>query len=178
MDTHKNHKAFVQMANRIERTSGHNECCSVLAELPCSETAVAIGLVGLVKRCRSYITWCRVQYWKRSLNLKGWITNEETDGSWDISITWKINSGLVWAAGPVHTVSFQIFRSPSIHVSFLVKNCTQEFFREITTFSSKTLSFDIFFILTWKMSTIIDFKVSFHLEAREILRRSWQIKIH
>ena len=56
-----------------------------------------------------------------------------------------------------HTVSFQIFRSPSIHVSFLVKNCTQEFFREIATFSSKTLSFDIFLILTWKMSTTNDF---------------------
>ena len=43
-----------------------------------------------------------------------------------------------------HTVSFRIFRSPSIHVSFLVKNSTQEIFREIATFSSKTLSFDIF----------------------------------
>ena len=29
-------------------------------------------------------------------------TNKETDVSWDISITRKINSGLVWAAGPVH----------------------------------------------------------------------------
>ena len=28
MDSHKNHKAFVQIAKRIE--SGHNECCSAL----------------------------------------------------------------------------------------------------------------------------------------------------
>ena len=28
MDSHKNHKAFVQMAKRLERKSGHNECCS------------------------------------------------------------------------------------------------------------------------------------------------------
>ena len=28
-------------------------------------------------------------------------TDKETDESWDIFILWKINSGLVWAAGPV-----------------------------------------------------------------------------
>ena len=28
-------------------------------------------------------------------------TDKETDESWDIFIIWKINSGLVWAAGPV-----------------------------------------------------------------------------
>ena len=28
MDSHKTHKAFVQMAKRLERTLGHNECCS------------------------------------------------------------------------------------------------------------------------------------------------------
>ena len=27
------------------------------------------------------------------------ITDKRTDASWDIFITWKINSGLVWAAG-------------------------------------------------------------------------------
>ena len=27
-------------------------------------------------------------------------TDKETDESWDIFIVWKINSGLVWAAGP------------------------------------------------------------------------------
>ena len=52
---------------------------------------------------------------------------------------------------------FSDFLFTFIYVIFLVKNCTQEFFREIATFSSKTLSFDIFLILTWKMSTIIDF---------------------
>ena len=29
MDPHKNHKAFVQMAKRLKRTLGHNDCCSV-----------------------------------------------------------------------------------------------------------------------------------------------------
>ena len=28
MDLHKNHKAFIQMANRFEQTSSHNECGS------------------------------------------------------------------------------------------------------------------------------------------------------
>ena len=28
MDSHKTHKAFIQMAKRLERTSGHNEYCS------------------------------------------------------------------------------------------------------------------------------------------------------
>ena len=28
MDSHKTHKAFVQMAKWLERTSGHNKCCS------------------------------------------------------------------------------------------------------------------------------------------------------
>ena len=28
MDSHKTHKAFVQMAKRLEQTSGYNECCS------------------------------------------------------------------------------------------------------------------------------------------------------
>ena len=28
MDSHKNHKAFVQMAKWSEGTLGHNECCS------------------------------------------------------------------------------------------------------------------------------------------------------
>ena len=58
---------------------------------------------------------------------------------------------------------------------WFVENCTPEFFREIATFISKTLSFDIFFSFTWKMPTIIgfyDFKPSFHLETRQILKRS------
>ena len=29
LDSHKNHKAFVRMAKRLEQMSGHNECCSV-----------------------------------------------------------------------------------------------------------------------------------------------------
>ena len=29
MDSHKNHKALVQIAKRIEWTSGHYECCSL-----------------------------------------------------------------------------------------------------------------------------------------------------
>ena len=41
---------------------------------------------------------------------------------------WQLN---IVPKSKVHTVSFQIFRSPFIHVSFLVKNCNQEFFREI-----------------------------------------------
>ena len=28
MDSHKTHKAFIQMAKRLDRMSGHNECCS------------------------------------------------------------------------------------------------------------------------------------------------------
>ena len=63
-----------------------------------------------------------------------------------------------------HTVSFQNFRSLPF-MSFF--SCTRDFFREIATFSSETLSFDIFFLLNWKMSTIIDFfydfTLSFHL---------------
>ena len=33
--------------------------------------------------------------------LEGANTDKETDESWDIFVIWKINSGLVWAAGPV-----------------------------------------------------------------------------
>ena len=33
MDGHKTHKALVQMAERLEQASGHNECCS--APSPC-----------------------------------------------------------------------------------------------------------------------------------------------
>ena len=52
---------------------------------------------------------------------------------------------------------FSDFSFTFIYVIFLVKSCTRELFREIATFSSKTLSFDIFLILTWKMSTTTDF---------------------
>ena len=37
MDSHKTHKAFIQMANWLEQTLGHNECCSVPS--PCSVPA-------------------------------------------------------------------------------------------------------------------------------------------
>ena len=38
MDSHKNHKAFVQMAKRLEHMLGHNECFS--ATSPCSVPAL------------------------------------------------------------------------------------------------------------------------------------------
>ena len=37
MESHKTSKAFVQMAEQIEQTSGHNKCCT--APSPCSVPA-------------------------------------------------------------------------------------------------------------------------------------------
>ena len=60
MDSHKNHKTFIQMAKRIDWRSGHNVCWSVLVELPCSKTAVAIWPLGLLKRRCRYMVPCSV----------------------------------------------------------------------------------------------------------------------
>ena len=47
-----------------------------------SHLAVNVRKIGILDRC-------------------GLHTDKETNESWDIFIIWKINSGLVWAAGPV-----------------------------------------------------------------------------
>ena len=52
---------------------------------------------------------------------------------------------------------FSDFSFTFIYIIFLVKNCTREFFREIATFSSKTLSFDIFFLTKKLKKKVLNF---------------------
>ena len=55
------------------------------------------------------------------------------------------NNREVSEVSAVSHCKFSDFSFTFIYVVFLVNNFTQEYFREIATFSSKTLSFDIFF---------------------------------
>ena len=45
MDSHKTHKAFVQMVKWLEPTSGHNECCNTPSphSVPACDLSSAVG---------------------------------------------------------------------------------------------------------------------------------------
>ena len=73
-----------------------------------------------------------------------------------------------------HTVSSQDFRSFCFLSVFLSKIVQLKFFCEITTYTSRLLSFDKFFS---NMVLIIDFNSNFLLEAGQILERSQWIQI-
>ena len=74
----------------------------------------------------------------------------------------------------VHTVSSQDFRSFHFLSFFLAKTVQLKFFCEITTFTSRLLSFDKFFA---PLLIFYDFKPNFLLEAGQILERSQWIQI-
>ena len=52
MDSHKNHKAFVQMA---KQTSGHNECCSAPSHVPFATYVKDIILLSTKKNSNRVI---------------------------------------------------------------------------------------------------------------------------
>jgi hypothetical protein len=74
----------------------------------------------------------------------------------------------------MHTVSSQDFRSFHFLSFFLSKTVQLKFFCEITTFTSRLLSFDKFFPALY---IFYDFKPNFLLEAGQILERSQCIQI-
>ena len=49
MDSHKTHKAFVQMAKQLEQTSGHNDCSVV--RLVCVWFPIATYVKDILLRC-------------------------------------------------------------------------------------------------------------------------------
>ena len=76
--------------------------------------------------------------------------------------------------GYAHTVTSQDFRSFCFLSVFLSKIVQLKFFCEITTYTSRLLSFDKSFS---NMVLIIDFNSNFLLEAGQILERSQWIQI-
>ena len=98
---------------------------------------------------------CRLQFLPRSESRVG--LKKETAAS----CRRALDKGLV------HTVSSQDFRSFHFQSFFLPKIVQLNFFCEITTFTSRLLSFDKFFPA---LLIFYDFKPNFLLEAGKILR--------
>ena len=98
---------------KIRKISGISACTKYdyfFQELFFVSSVILLYKIGI--RLRNQIDWFIIDFhminfdwlsYDQSINFN-WlivITDKETDESWDIFIIWKINSGLVWAAGPV-----------------------------------------------------------------------------
>ena len=98
---------------KIRKISGISACTKYdyfFQELFFVSSGILLYKIGI--RLRNQIDWFIIDFhminfdwlsYDQSINFN-WlivITDKETDESWDIFIIWKINSGLVWAAGPV-----------------------------------------------------------------------------
>ena len=76
IDSHKTHKAFVQMAKRLERILGHNECCSV----PCWPSLRFLQLKFFyqfnpnIKNCRTQLTLLYRRNADWLMERRGWVT--------------------------------------------------------------------------------------------------------